>query len=214
MNPLMALAMPGHVGAGGVAYEDFTTYTEKDPVNSITVTSNSITSVSLARNNDARVVKDYGVGYWGLGALRIEFEITVKTPRGTTPFVEYGVLGNELTGATSVSPGGGNKNAIIVVVDGATPKIKLYDELNSSYTTDSANWFTAALNTKYKLVIDKDATTLSLQVFDTVGTLLSTQSLTHQGMVAYRYAYGLQNYGGGVAGNVTSTIVENLLIVK
>lgn len=70
-----------------MGYEDFTTYTEVDPNNHITVTASKVTFTDLARNEDAYIYKDYGVDHFN-GDFTHKFEIayTEVTDNGVVGF--------------------------------------------------------------------------------------------------------------------------------
>ena len=71
-----------------MAIENFTTYTEVDPNNKLTVTSTKITAVDLDRDEDAYVYKDFGAN--NFSRLDVDFEWRIESTSVNTCAMSIG----------------------------------------------------------------------------------------------------------------------------
>ena len=71
-----------------MALEDFTTYTETDTAERLTVTENKIDIIALVSDEVATVVYDFGVNYFGDFVIRFKYEQTTLVP---APVAYFGI---------------------------------------------------------------------------------------------------------------------------
>jgi len=159
-----------------MAYEDFTTYTEVDPNNHITVSVNHIDHHTV-RNEDAYIYKDYGSGYFGDS---FEHHLDARIEASTTGgWDAIWSLANEV----------GSELQIRVGSDPDHFLVSFYRDLYQGHQIALAEWYNSnwyvqtyniSSSTWYYLKIIKNGTLLQLKVYsDSARTnLLTTISLT------------------------------------
>ena len=187
--------------------EDFTTYTEVDPNNHITVSQYHIDH-NAYRNEDAYVYKDKGSGFFTDFIHKVDVR---------SDFAQENALGvvwslqNDLNDVYGIY--NANKTCVYVFFyyRGAdhTRRICLREVYNGSlYTTD---WVGADTNTWYYLTIEKSGTSLTCKIYsDSARTnLLETLNLTLHGDWSFRYIFACNTYNSGHTYHM-NVDVENL----
>lgn len=139
-----------------MAIQDFTTWTEIDPPEVITVTESSITVDDMERRDDSCVYKDYGANYFS-GDVTFRFKFTTPASDDSTPAAwiypmamvnAANEMGDEME--SNSHPGQG----IIFLNSAGTPKLPLFKVEGGSRTTsypDDLSW-----ETTYYITFERD----------------------------------------------------------
>jgi len=175
-----------------IVYEDFTTFTEVDPNNRITVQPNLIIS-QVTRSETAYVYADYGVDYFKNFTHELEVLANDPTTKGVhSEWVLANAVGNlnELRGA--------GENYITVQMYDMEPTGTRYIILREYYEGTVYQQYVTGLsvNTKYYLRIKKEGTSLTLEVYSDAErtNLLYTLSITLHIDYAFRYLYASSSW--------------------
>jgi hypothetical protein len=192
-----------------MAYEDFTTYTENDPLGVVTITASKVSWTNMTRNDDFYTYKDYGANHFDGDFEHLCTIYDDNQPSGVSQ------------GLWMVSTITGNLKAIYDASGGCLnfkfyngPTAELQELRGGSWTTDSGN---VSIDTLYYPKIKRDEAvgangTLYAYVYtdssrtnlhDTLSISLTAKTDFRYLQVAWSYD---DNYGptGGVA------YVENL----
>lgn len=181
-----------------MALEDFTTYTEVDPNNHITVTANQLTS-NVYENESAYVYKDYTAGHFNNFVHTLE--ITRTWNNGIRRLYPW-LLANTVKDVKAMEDAGDNGIAVYWIYNAAFDHEIRLAELGVG--SDTYNVTFADASNPYYLTIEKIGTSLTCKIYsDSIRTnLLDTLSLsvTDRG---YRYMYGINSYNTGTNEGVT-----------
>ena len=188
--------------------EDFTTYTEVDPNNHISVEAKKITHQAF-RNESAYVYKDFGENYFGDFTHKLEVQSDYYQAYGSG--VAW-MLANDIGDALTLK--NNNKTAVNITLyrDGSGNRyIMLREIYQGEY--NQAYWTGAEANTKYYLTVKKQGTSLTLEIYSDAErtNLLKTLSVTLHGDWKFRYLYGCSTLNDGSSYRLTN-IIENLWI--
>lgn len=175
-----------------MSLEDFTTYTEHDPGNHITLTAHSITHAHY-RNRTEYVVKDFGAGHFG----DFEHLITVNFASGENWAYSYvWVLANSDNDVYPLELLGEKFLCVLGNWYGGTLQYLRIRYFDGSVWAD--DYFDAAPNTTYYLTLTRAGTTLTCKVYSDSGrtNLVDTLTLTVTSD-AFRYMIPCSTYNSG-----------------
>ncbi len=190
-----------------MALEDFTTYTEVDPNNSFTVTSNLVDISGLNGDDDQRVYKDHGVNHFSEDFTH-QFECDFWNTSNQERIIYY-QLCNDLDDFLDIDTANGDALAFVhigsphlqfIMVDGAALE---FDTFSS-----------AQINTRYfiTLIRDDDGGTSNAGLYTAYirtgsheGTLVDTLVFESANQYDWRYVFSPAGYGTG-AGPVDGSI--------
>ena len=194
-----------------IADEDFTTYTEVDPVAYLAVIAATVTMTSHDRDVDLYVWKDFTAGYFdGDFSHDIEFNYT-ETDTGSNSCVW--ALTNTLDDLKGIIDASGDEIAVEIYQN----DIRAI-EINAGSKTTSAT-YAFSDSTTYYLTITRDESagtygTLYCYIYDNVarggGDLLETLSRTLTEKQDFRYLLVAQSYNDGQTTKDTSGTISNL----
>lgn len=188
-----------------MANEDFTTYTEEDPLTKITITSSKVSWVSLDRNDVSYVYKDAGVNHFD-GDFTHQFETMEITGTENGAFLyPYAVHNNVGDFNNTVVDGIGLGLAYL----SSTPRIYFYLFENGSFNSDMS--VTLLLDTLYYITVIRDDDgganstgqyTVYIRTGSHEGTLIDTLvedcSAGEQNDLRYIYSIATSGVGSGV----------------
>ncbi len=195
-----------------MATQDFTTYTERDLLNLITVTASKVSWADLPADGDAWVYKDKGANYF---SGNFELRMTYRTLNGTTSSAVCSALTlanlvNDWIGIDTL-----NGDELGLIVNGNSAYIS---EVNggTQYFPSGDYPLILTLNTDYYLTIKRDEAvgtygTLYLYVYSDAArtTLIATQTLTLHSLKDFRYIYAIQSIEAGAPTVTHSGCIEN-----
>lgn len=192
-----------------IVLEDFTTYTEVDPTNKVSVTSNKITVTNLETTSSTYVYKDKGVGYFS------DFTVEAKMALGSTTTLHGSVLvsfWNKIgTISSLISAGETGLRFILYKSTSTSPQVAMTEYyLGTEYEVRTS--ITMSYDVPYQFVLSKTGATASLTISDSSG-VIGTLSLQLHSASAYQYIYAHQTIGGTTSRTV-SGFVENIKITK
>ena len=184
------------------ATEDFTTYTEVDPTNDITVTSSSISFTGLPRNADAYVYTDKGINHFDED-YTLYFDVNIATVGGAVGQYTYGPVVADYIGSYDDGEGAGAGDAhVCFFYRSGVSTLRMYArELNNGTTTSSSIVFPLMDTTYYGVMFrdDDDGAfgSLKCELFSdsdrTTSAFSISVNLTEQ--QDFRYLYGYMNEG-------------------
>ncbi len=187
--------------------EDFTTYTELDPNNHITIFGTNHVDATITRNEDAYLYKDKGAGYFEDFEHKVDFKVASTSTVNSVAGIW--AVTNDVNDVTGLRLAG--KTVIVVKFhhNDATHQAIHLQELygGTEYTTCSIQPY----NTWYYLTIKKIGTALTCKIYsDSARTnILATLSLTLHGNWNFRYIFGAISDNTGNAYQ-TDVDIENL----
>lgn len=178
-----------------MALEDFTTYTEVDPLGRLTVTTNEVAGILIARNFEVYLYKDFGEAHFNALDIDFEWEIISSSDKDGTAGIAVSNVLDDVTGfgvtdiaawITRFDPGG---DYYIVLKRG-------------SVAADDAYQISA--DTRYYCTLERAASSddVSLKIYSDEArmNLLDTLMVSGYGTTTkYRYIFGFNNYDTGVA---------------
>lgn len=178
--------------------EDFTTYTEDDPLTKITVDSNTVSWDDLKRGADSRVYKDKGVNHFDGDFEHLEdVRLSATTDYGR-PIVW------RLANAVNNTPFN-NAVTLFVVNYGYNNDFEIWEGDGSASYSDVGATSGWALNTTYYLKIKRDEAVGTYGTFycyvytnSERTTLQETLSVTLHIKTDFRYLYAFNTYNDGV----------------
>jgi len=207
--------------------EDFTSYTEVDPNSKITETTTRVTWASIARNEEAYVYKDKGVGYFD-GDFSVL--MTLKPVESTTGSGDYAspfMLANDLDDERAFIFSKSYDCLCLGLSDpsasGVSTKLYIYEVDNGSLYTGAGGlegnaWWWLTNGTIYYLKLIRNESVGTYGTFycyiysDALrSNLLATLSVAlHTSKKDFRYIYPFSNYNATTGGWNHSGYVENL----
>lgn len=192
-----------------MATEDFTTYTETDPADNITVDSASqVTVTTLLRNTDTFLYKDKGAGHYAEN-FRHKFRTqqTYGSANGTCIFWS---LTNDVDDRAALSAG--NKSALFCEWYNRTARMLELDS-GTNYVD-----VTAALSdaTNYYMTVERDEAvgtygTIYLYIYSDAGrtTLLDTLTLAlHTSKKDFQYQFAVMSFNNNTTNYVSGVIAD------
>lgn len=184
--------------------ENFTTYTEVDPVAYVSKTTSRVTAALMPRTATVYVYSDKGVNHF---SGDFEHLATVNTLSATGSL--YGVnfcwsLANSVGDAKAIIDASGSMLAVVSTRVNGTIELHLR-EIDSGTSYDTYSTVATVFNTSYYLKIKRDESvgtygTLYCYIYSDVGrlNLIDTLSLTlHTSKKDFRYIYSTQSYNDG-----------------
>lgn len=184
-----------------MATEDFTTYTEVDPGEDLTVIATKITATNAIKNQEWYVTKDKEADHFG------DFEHLEKV--NTTASDDYGSLG--FWGLSNGSNTMGdmftnNEGLMWMFSHGVPPHIYLQDASNDNYDS-----FACSYSTDYYCTIKRAVTAGTVKIYSDAErtNLLDTVAITTSEL-KYRWIYGCISYNSGEIAAQVSGYTENL----
>lgn len=186
---------------------DWTTYTESNDSNVLTVAAEQIDFTALTKNSSSTVYADQGVGYFGSTFTHsISFQVT-ELVASSDSYVGIQALAND------VLPGSGDDPTLIIYVnyDGSFSsdfRRRLFLMIDDGAVDETAS-STISLNTTYYLLLDKNNTDTDLYIYsDSARTILLDTLTVSNGSTSYRYNHHgtSKNYTGGTGGSITGSI--------
>ena len=168
-----------------MAIVDFTTFTEVDPNNDITVTANKCDVSTMIRNVEAYVRKDYGAGYFG----DFTHELTVRVGSSDVwSVVNFWGLSN---GANTFLEQENNHDGLSLTANRVDPEYKLVLFDHETVLNDSA---VINPNTTYYLTIKRQGEVLTCEIFtDSDRTILHSAIMVICNTTLYRYLYSVMS---------------------
>jgi len=192
--------------------ENYTTYTEVDPNNKISVSPTSITFSGLQRNVDAYVYKDFGTDYFS-GDFTHLIDISITGPSSEIGSCEPWMLANGVDDEKGLRDA--SQNYIFCQLSGGgSGTLILRERYNGTFYDHTYGFLN--LSTTYYLKIVRDEAvgtygTLYCYIYTDVNrtSLLTTLSVTLHAKLDFRYLYGLNSLNNGDS-NILSGAVSNL----
>jgi|APSaa5957512535_1039671.scaffolds.fasta_scaffold28984_2 hypothetical protein len=180
-----------------MALENFTTYTEADPNNKITITSTKVDVAALVNSDNAWVVDDKGAGNFD-GDFEHLFELYTSSSGGNEP--GHWAMANAVNDRDGLK-GGSEDYFYAWSYRGSQIGLDEYD--NGTNYQDF--WGSASGSTLYYMTVERDEAvgtygTLYLRIYSDLNrtTLLDTLTVTlHTSKKDFQYIYGFMNVGGG-----------------
>ena len=199
-----------------MAKENYTLYTEVDPNNRFTVTTNNIDVVGLSRTEDAWVVDDKGVDHFdGDYEHLVDIEVLTGTssnalavPWGlSTEVNDFNDIANvNKTGLNGIYLQGGSGTFSFVMIEGLTGGSPAYDVSSGG-----------SLDTPYYLTMVRDEAigtfgTLYCYIYSDLSrtTLVDTLSLALREKKDFQYVYGADSWNTGGATEAFDGSFSNL----
>ncbi len=198
---------------GGVTDEvqDYTTYTEDDAGNYVTVTSDTVTATWLRGESGCRVYDDKGANALGLSLVA-----TMRTSSAGTPYFNTGHVVFAIANTVEyLSEWWANDSQVVLIdwvnsVSTADPKLRISEPETDSYDTSSL-LLTA---TDYWITVERTSeTAVSCKIYSDSNrsTLVDTIVLTITSGRRYRYVYAWNwrstSYGGDNGTFVSADLV-------
>jgi len=192
-----------------MVYEDFTTYTEVDPNNHITVASATHVDFICYKTEDARLYKDYGINHFGDFEHKIDVRLVSAT--GNSVNLWCHALTNELDDLKGLCDAKKTFVSCLRYQTTTEGRIFLWESYNGINYTQYYVLSGGGLNVWYYLTIKKSGTSLTCKIYsDSARTnLLATLSLTLQANHKFRYLHVCQTWNDGDA-SVGTDDIENL----
>jgi len=213
LSILMLISLPTVLA---IQYEDFTTYVEVDPLETIDVTSSRITVDDLSRDESAWVMKDKGVD-WIESDEDFEHWITVKeiTHANDEGFFIFWAVWNDVPAIDKNLKEciDGNFEGLVCSCFYDTDTWKLFYRI-AEYrdgVADYQQWNGASENTVYYIIIDRIGTTVRMRIYSDSDreTLAATLTVTVTAET-YRYLFATQTYNDGKSTKTIDAYCENL----
>ena len=212
---LTAFLLPTVALAG---YEDFTTYTEVDAGNNITVATNKISWTALDRNEESYVYADKGVDHFD-GDFSHKFEIYRENASGY-PVIYYWGIANAVDDLLGIDNAGGDFQAFLFEASeggGGTITLRICE--NGSTTSDS--WTAALDTTVYYVTVERDddggangtgQLTAEIRTGSHTGTLQDTLTVDCGSgeQNDFRYIYGVSAHNSGHSDRCSDGYTANL----
>ena len=156
-----------------MAYVDWTTWTEVDGNNKLTVTANKVDIVNLLDQDIAYVTKDFGAGYFGDFVHKMKLTFTSADV--------FGVIGAWYMSADeqhSYADFSSNLDGLICLVgSGAGPTY--YIQILEADGPSSDGYFIPSVPATYWLELERSGTTFTCKIYsDEFITLVDTLTLT------------------------------------
>ena len=184
--------------------EDFTTYTEVDANNKLTVISNRATGADVDRDEDVYLYKDFGAAFFD--NLDVNFELYIAA--GSTGSGLGGIAISNTVGSMQ-GFASTDMSAVITETGGGAHQIFLYR--GNAVANDN---YTGSANTLYYCTLERSsgADTVYLKIYSDLAraTLLDTLSVSGFSTTTYRYAYGFVNKNSTGSGQNFDGYTQNL----
>lgn len=185
--------------------ENFTTWTEVDPVAYQSVSANSITGTAIPRNVSTYVYDDKGAAHFGDFDILIDVQITSA---GTlSPALQAVVLSNVVDDYGGIFAASGDALALRFVQAGSDERVQIVETENGSFNQDFDIDYT--LNTWRYCRFDSAGSAMRNRVYDDSDrtTLSSTQSVTRAAATTFRY---IQTSGSSDFHDAASDIISGI----
>jgi len=189
-----------------MAYEDFTTYTEVDEDNDITVSQNQITVDTMRRDAASYVHKDFGSG--AFGDFEIQFEATCSAVSGNGASVV--VLGLTNSGFTHEDALQNNEGILVYFYYSSylSPTDQVVALMRGSDQTQDLYYFSSIPSTFY-FTLTRSGSTVDLKIYSDAARTNLLDTLTVSDGTVYRYLSPLMSRDHNVGG-VDSTMTLNV----
>lgn len=183
--------------------EDFTTYTEVDPNNHVTINNSTQLNFTAWVNEDAYVYKDSEID-----SHYVDFSHKVDLLHGTENHgvAELGgfwALTNDINDLKGLETGGKNFLAAYIKENGGAYDLYIQERYGGASHTDFYSGI--AISTWYYLLIERSSTTFTCKIYSSDalraagGTAdIDTLAITLQSAVAYRYAFAGISYNNAL----------------
>ena len=184
------------------AFEDFTTFTEVDEQDDITITDEvTITVSSMRRDADSYVYKDYGADHFGDFSHSVKSVISANTA-GMFSFWGAANTIDDFDGLDATEDGiASYHNELITSTEIITIEDLVNDSTDSTGDINLGTWY---------MTISRSGTTLTNEIYsdEAKTTLVDTIAVTC-GTTTFRYLYAVIGKGSGVsASNATGTVED------
>ena len=184
--------------------ENFSTYTEVDTNNKLTVTTSKATAADADRDEYVYLYKDMTTDHFD--ALDVDFELFIEASS-----VEDGLAGVAITNTIGSIPQFENPDVTVYIVDVASFARILLVRGALIANDQSIN---LSFDTVYYCTLTRAAgnTTCNCLIYSDSGKtdLLDTLGVTDYGSVKWRYVYGFVNYNSGHSGLNFDGYTQNL----
>jgi hypothetical protein len=199
------------------SYLDFSSFTEVDPTNVFTLTTNELVFTSLKRDSSTYAYKDYGVSHFL--NYEVDFKYIVNTCSSGSVNFNMGLLSfaNAIGDREQVRLAQGNLHGLMAGNSGAARFLCL-SEINvaNSYVS---TFFNPVLDTAYYCTFKRDDTagtygTLTLNIYsDEARTqLITSLNLTLHSRPSFRYFYLAQSVNTNQATVSMSGKIANVVL--
>lgn len=197
--------------------EDFSTYTEVDPNNRITKTSDNVTWAVIRRNEVAQVYKDMGAAYFDESfchSFELKFNISGSGAEGV-----LWLLSNAVDSGKNHSIAAKHDCIGLYYVHTASPNqlnVKLFQTYDDNFLDYSGAAFSFGTSTRYVTIVRDEAAggngTLTAYYYtDAERTdLVTSQAINLQAKQDYRYIYAVNSYNGTSGDAYTSGYIRDL----
>jgi hypothetical protein len=180
--------------------EDFTTYTEEDPNNRITVETSKVTFTNLTRAEAAYVYKDKGVDHFN-GDFEHLLTVNSISSSGEYPFTSFWGLSNDIGAYNVLAEAGKSWIIIDIYHNPVNPRIEIRESDGGTVYYEITSYYSP--NTPYYLKIKRDESvgtygTLYCYIYSDAArtTLIDTLEMAlHTSKKDYRYIYAVQSMG-------------------
>lgn len=203
---LICVAFPGHVNA---AVEDYTTYTPATNT-SLTVIANDITVTAMPRNEDSRLSKDFGAGFFGDISVGIDFETVVDSVGANGTFI-FGFGLSNTADSDVKAHFDGNLASIWVdhgVDAGGQAQIVLFEI--PTITTDI---FSQTLGVRYYCRFTRSGATPILRIYtDAARTALVDTLTVTATAAALRYMYAFNTFKDALVATITGNVSNHEIL--
>ena len=185
-------------------YEDFTTYTEDDASDVLTVTANKVAAVVALKNYSAyRVYKDYGTDHFG-ATFQHDYKWTGTAENGDTPILLQWAVSNVIEGGNYW-----NSNNSQAISGARTDNVfALF-----GYETNDVDTFSCTFAATYYLTAERTGeTAMQIRVYSDAGRtiLLDTIAVSVVSGRRFRYVFGTNCFDGAGSYAWMSGDTENL----
>lgn len=190
----------------GNKLQDFTSYTEQDANNKLTVTALKLTGVDVDWDEDVYCYRNFGASHFN--AFKIEFELYMSS---ATLVNGLGACGLSNT-VDDFSQWGTTAVSASIRDSAGTPNILLYR--GAGIASDS---YTCATNTLYYCTLLRAAAadTIYLFIYSDASrtTLLDTLSVAGFGTATrYQYLFGFVNFNNASTGRDWDGYIQNMMV--
>lgn len=185
-----------------MAYEDFTTYTEIDEGDDITVTTNKVEWDTMTSDVTSRVFKDFGVGHFGNVEHLVEIEFKTSTVYGGSAFW---IISNALTDLQDMF---GNKPPGLVFY-GMQYEGSYQFRLHDCESGNGDIW-NGSVNTLYYCTVERAGTSGTVKIYsDSDRTDLLTTLGVNCTVTTLRYLYAACSTDSGHSERIISGFSQN-----
>ena len=177
-----------------MGYENFSTYTEVDEGDDITVTSSKVQWVNMNRNVTSYVYKDFGAGHFG--DLTHDITVQFNSSNNIAHFLWWG-LGNKIDDLSGFWSTGGVESLMCSGYQNSGTYV-FYARSGSGFGTDNCN---ISANTPYYCTVTRAGTTMTVEIYTDAEktSLFDTLSITCTA-TTLRYLYACMSNDSALAG--------------